>query len=166
MVELRMQDYRDCEGRFYGIASIEMFEAVGELYWPAYFKTLHDRLKPGGRATLQIITGADRRWDVYRRGIGFVQKHIFPSGMLPSPTVLYQQINQAGLAVVKSMEFGESYDQTLRHWYQTFNACWDQISGMGFDERIRRMWNFFLTSCAAAFKLGTCDVTQITISHR
>ncbi|OUS37720.1 SAM-dependent methyltransferase [Rhodobacterales bacterium 56_14_T64] len=166
MVELRMQDYRDCDGRFDGIASIEMFEAVGEQYWPAYFKALHDRLKPGGRATLQIITVADRRWDVYRQGIGFIQKYIFPGGMLPSPLVLHQQINQAGLAVVQSIEFGESYEQTLRRWYQTFNGRWDQITGMGFDERFRKMWNFYLTSCAAAFKTGTCDVTQITISHR
>ncbi len=165
-VELRLQDYRDCGGRFDGIASIEMFEAVGQKYWPTYFETIRDRLKPEGHATLQIITVADHRWDIYRKGIDFIQKHIFPGGMLPSPGVLRDQIEQAGLHVVRSIEFGDSYDQTLRRWHAVFNGSWDQISEMGFDDRFRKMWNFYLTSCAAAFKAGTCDVTQITISHR
>ncbi|UWQ48243.1 cyclopropane-fatty-acyl-phospholipid synthase family protein [Leisingera caerulea] len=165
-VELRLQDYRDCRGQFDGIASIEMFEAVGEKYWPAYFSTIRDRLKPGGQATLQIITVADRRWEVYRKGVDFIQKHIFPGGMLPSPKVLRDQVEKAGLGVVRSIEFGDSYNQTLRRWHDTFNARWDQISSMGFDERFHKMWNFYLTSCAAAFKTGNCDVTQITVAHR
>ena len=165
-VELRLQDYRDCRGQFDGIASIEMFEAVGEKYWPAYFSTIRDRLKPGGQATLQIITVADRRWEVYRKGVDFIQKHIFPGGMLPSPKVLREQVEKAGLGVVRSIEFGDSYNQTLRRWHDTFNTRWDQISGMGFDERFHKMWNFYLTSCAAAFKTGNCDVTQITVAHR
>lgn len=165
-VDLRMQDYRDCEGRFDGIASIEMFEAVGQKYWPTYFDTIRDRLKPDGRATLQIITVADRRWEIYQRGIDFIQKHIFPGGMLPSPGVLRQQVENSGLNVVQSIEFGPSYDQTLRRWHNTFNDRWDQIQSLGFDDRFRKMWNFYLTSCAAAFKTGTCDVTQITIAHR
>ncbi len=166
LVELRLQDYRDCRGQFDGIASIEMFEAVGEKYWPAYFSTIRDRLKPGGQATLQIITVADRRWEVYRKGVDFIQKHIFPGGMLPSPKVLREQVEKAGLGVVRSIEFGDSYNQTLRRWHDTFNARWDQISSMGFDERFHKMWNFYLTSCAAAFKTGNCDVTQITVAHR
>ncbi|WP_291728862.1 cyclopropane-fatty-acyl-phospholipid synthase family protein [Leisingera sp. F5] len=166
LVDLRLQDYRDCRGTFDGIASIEMFEAVGEKYWPAYFSTVHDRLKPGGKATLQIITVADRRWEIYRKGVDFIQKHIFPGGMLPSPHVLRDQVEQAGLGVVRSIEFGDSYDQTLRRWHDTFNARWDQIARMGFDDRFRKMWNFYLTSCAAAFKTGNCDVTQITVAHR
>ena len=165
-VELRMQDYRDCKGQFDGIASIEMFEAVGQKYWPAYFNTIRKRLKPGGKATLQIITVADRRWDFYRRGVDFIQKHIFPGGMLPSPKILREQVEKAGLGVVRSIEFGDSYDQTLRRWHETFNARWGQISRMGFDERFHKMWNFYLTSCAAAFKTGNCDVTQITVAHR
>ncbi|WP_435659431.1 class I SAM-dependent methyltransferase [Leisingera caerulea] len=165
-VELRLQDYRDCRGQFDGIASIEMFEAVGEKYWPAYFSTIRDRLKPGGQATLQIITVADRRWEVYRKGVDFIQKHIFPGGMLPSPKVLRDQVEKAGLGVVRSIEFGDSYNQTLRRWHDTFNSRWDQISSMGFDERFHKMWNFYLTSCAAAFKTGNCDVTQITVAHR
>ncbi|KIC39169.1 SAM-dependent methyltransferase [Leisingera sp. ANG-M7] len=165
-VELRLQDYRDCRGQFDGIASIEMFEAVGEKYWPAYFGAVRDRLKPGGKATLQIITVADRRWEVYRKGVDFIQKHIFPGGMLPSPAVLRAQVEQAGLGVVRSIEFGSSYDQTLRRWHDTFNTRWDRIAALGFDERFRKMWNFYLTSCAAAFRTGNCDVTQITVAHR
>ncbi|MFY0309412.1 class I SAM-dependent methyltransferase [Leisingera sp. D0M16] len=165
-VELRLQDYRDCRGQFDGIASIEMFEAVGEKYWPAYFSTIRDRLKPGGKATLQIITVADRRWEVYRKGVDFIQKHIFPGGMLPSPKVLREHVEKAGLGVVRSIEFGDSYNQTLRRWHDTFNTRWDQIARMGFDERFHKMWNFYLTSCAAAFKTGNCDVTQITVAHR
>ncbi|UWQ30309.1 cyclopropane-fatty-acyl-phospholipid synthase family protein [Leisingera sp. M523] len=165
-VDLRLQDYRDCRGTFDGIASIEMFEAVGQKYWPAYFSTIRDRLKPGGKATLQIITVADRRWEIYRKGVDFIQKHIFPGGMLPSPHVLRNQVERAGLGVVRSIEFGDSYDQTLRRWHDTFNARWDQIAGLGFDDRFRKMWNFYLTSCAAAFKTGNCDVTQITVAHR
>lgn len=163
-VELKLQDYRDERGQYDGIASIEMFEAVGQKYWPVYFETVRERLKPGAQATLQIITVADRRWEVYKNGVDFIQKYIFPGGMLPSPTVLRAQIAQAGLQVVRSKEFGPSYDLTLRRWYDTFNEKWDQIAAMGFDERFRRMWNYYLTACGAAFDTGNCDVTQITIA--
>ncbi|MCB1312457.1 MAG: class I SAM-dependent methyltransferase [Sedimentitalea sp.] len=164
-VELKLQDYRDERGRYDGIASIEMFEAVGEKYWPVYFRTVRDRLKPGRNATLQIITVADQRWQVYKRGVDFIQKYIFPGGMLPSPSVLRQQIANAGLQVARSVEFGPSYDITLRRWHETFNEKWDQIAEMGFDARFRRMWNFYLTSCAAAFDNATVDVTQITVTR-
>lgn len=163
-VELKLQDYRDERGQYDGIASIEMFEAVGQKYWPVYFETVRERLKPGAQATLQIITVADRRWEVYKNGVDFIQKYIFPGGMLPSPTILRAQIAQAGLQVVRSKEFGPSYDLTLRRWYDTFNEKWDQIAAMGFDERFRRMWNYYLTACGAAFDTGNCDVTQITIA--
>jgi cyclopropane-fatty-acyl-phospholipid synthase len=162
-VTFKLQDYRDEKGVYDGIASIEMFEAVGEKYWPIYFETVRERLKPGKTATFQIITVADRRWKVYKRGVDFIQKYIFPGGMLPSPTALREQIEKSGLAVVKSVEFGKSYDMTLRRWHETFNEKWDQIAAMGFDERFKRMWNFYLTSCAATFDSGNCDVTQITV---
>lgn len=165
MVDFKMQDYRDERGTYDGIASIEMFEAVGQKYWPVYFDTVRERLKPGGNATLQIITVADRRWEAYRKGVDFIQKHIFPGGMLPSPMALRRQIEQAGLGIVRSVEFGKSYDITLRRWHETFNSRWDQIAEMGFDNRFRRMWNFYLTSCAAAFDSATVDVTQITVSR-
>ena len=141
-----------------------MFEAVGEKYWPVYFDTVRARLKPGKTATLQIITVQHKRWEIYRRGVDFIQKYIFPGGMLPSPEVLRAEVEKAGLQVVRSLEFGESYSQTLRRWHETFNDRWDEISGLGFDDRFRRMWNFYLASCAATFHSGNCDVTQITIA--
>ena len=164
LVTFKLQDYRDETGVYDGIASIEMFEAVGEKYWPSYFQTVHDRLKPGAQATLQIITVRDDRFEIYRKSVDFIQKYIFPGGMLPSSLVLSKQAEEAGLKVVKSIEFGESYSETLRRWHDTFNDKWDQVLAMGFDDRFRRMWNFYLTSCAATFHYGNCDVTQITIS--
>ncbi len=165
MVDIKMQDYRDERGIYDGIASIEMFEAVGEKYWPVYFNALRDRLKPGKNATLQIITVQHKRWDVYKRGVDFIQKYIFPGGMLPSPVVLRQEIERAGLSVARSIEFGESYSLTLRRWHEDFNAKWDKIAHLGFDDRFRRMWNFYLTSCAATFISRNCDVTQITVTR-
>ena len=162
-VNLKLQDYRDETGVYDGVASIEMFEAVGEKYWPIYFNKVKQCLKPGKQATLQIITIHDARWEVYRKGVDFIQKYIFPGGMLPSPTVLRQEVAKAGLNVQHSIEFGKSYSQTLRRWFEVFNDQWDTISGMGFDDRFRRMWNFYLTSCAATFESGNCDVTQITL---
>ena len=162
-VDLKLQDYRDEKGVYDGVASIEMFEAVGEKYWPIYFETIKHCLKPGRQATLQIITVHDARWDVYRKSVDFIQKYIFPGGMLPSPTVLRQEVTKAGLRVQHSIEFGKSYSQTLRRWFDVFNDQWDTINDMGFDDRFRRMWNFYLTSCAATFESGNCDVTQITL---
>lgn len=165
LVDFKLQDYRDETGSYDGIASIEMFEAVGEKYWPVYFETVKQRLRPGRSATLQIITLQDRRWETYRKGVDFIQKYIFPGGMLPSPSVLRAEVERAGLQVVKSIEFGPSYSQTLRRWHDTFNDRWDEIRKLGFDDRFRRMWNFYLTSCAATFAGGNCDVTQITITR-
>ncbi|MEC3860199.1 cyclopropane-fatty-acyl-phospholipid synthase family protein [Mesobacterium sp. TK19101] len=163
-VTLKLQDYRDEQGRYDGIASIEMFEAVGQKYWPTYFDKVKTCLKPGAKATLQIITVHDRRWDSYRKGVDFIQKYIFPGGMLPAPKVLREEVERAGLRVEGSIEFGESYSQTLRRWHETFNEKWEAIAQQGFDNRFRRMWNLYLTSCAAAFHSGNCDVTQITIT--
>lgn len=164
-VEIRMQDYRDECGVYDGIASIEMLEAVGEKYWPTYFQVVRDRLKPGRNATLQIITVQDERFETYRKGVDFIQKHIFPGGMLPSPGALRDEVRRAGLQVSRSIEFGEGYSQTLRRWYDNFNGNWAEISRLGFDDRFRRMWNLYLTSCAGAFEGGHCDVTQITITR-
>ncbi|GHC10965.1 cyclopropane-fatty-acyl-phospholipid synthase [Gemmobacter nanjingensis] len=164
-VEIRLQDYRDERGQYDGIASIEMFEAVGEKYWPVYFGAVRDRLKPGRNATLQIITVPDARFAAYRKTVDFIQKYIFPGGMLPSPAALAQEVAAAGLALKGHIEFGESYSQTLRRWHDTFNAHWPEVRALGFDDRFRRMWNFYLTSCAGAFHGGNCDVTQITVTR-
>ncbi len=163
-VDIKLQDYRDETGTYDGIASIEMFEAVGEQFWPVYFETLRDRLKPGRNATLQIITVEDHRFEVYRKSVDFIQKYIFPGGMLPSPSILKQEVEKTGLRVKQSIEFGESYSQTLRRWHDTFNERWSDVSLLGFDDRFKRMWNFYLTSCAAGFHAGSIDVTQITVT--
>ena len=162
-VELVLRDYRDETRDFDGIASIEMFEAVGERYWPVYFDTVRERLRPGAQAALQIITVQDQLFDGYRKSVDFIQKYIFPGGMLPSPSALEAQIARAGLEGTGSTEFGQSYSDTLRLWYDRFNARWDEVAALGFDERFRRMWNFYLTSCAACFKSGITDVTQISM---
>ena len=163
LVNLKLQDYRDEQGVYDGVASIEMFEAVGEKYWPQYFEIVRRALKPGARATLQIIMVQDKRLDVYRKSVDFIQKYIFPGGMLPSPSVLQSQITKAGLTKTASVEFGRSYSQTLRQWHDRFNARWDEVAQLGFDDRFRRMWNMYLTSCASAFESGYCDVTQSTM---
>ncbi len=164
-VQIKLQDYRDERGSYDGIASIEMFEAVGEKYWPVYFKTLRDRLKPGRNATLQIITIAESRWNSYRRSVDFLQKYIFPGGMLPSPSVLRAEVERAGLTVRGSEEFGQSYSLTLRRWHEVFATRWLQVKQLGFDDRFKRMWDFYLASCAGAFQGGNCDVTQITVGR-
>jgi len=163
MVDIKMQDYRDETGVYDGIASIEMFEAVGEKYWPAYFQTVRGRLKKGARATVQVITVPNERFALYQKNVDFIQKYIFPGGMLISPGRFEDEAKRANLGWQSSIEFGESYSQTLRRWHEVFNEHWDQISTMGYDQRFRRMWNYYLTSCAAAFQTGICDVTQITL---
>ena len=163
-VDIRLQDYRDVDGQFDGVASIEMFEAVGEKYWPTYFRTLRERLKPGAQGVLQVITVQDSRWESYRKGVDFIQKYIFPGGMLPAPKVLRAEIGRAGLVDRGSQEFGQSYAQTLRRWHDSFQSRWEEIAALGFDARFKRMWEFYLCSCAAAFSSEICDVTQVTVA--
>lgn len=163
--DIVIRDYRDERGSFDGIASIEMFEAVGEKFWPTYFGAVRDRLKPGAYASIQMITVTDELFDSYRRGSDFIRKHIFPGGMLGAPTAVGDVVRSVGLKQLGSIEFGESYSRTLREWYVSFNEQWDEIVPLGFDERFRRMWNFYLTSCAACFAAGTTDVTQIALNR-
>ena len=162
-VEVRLRDYRDETGTYDGIASIEMFEAVGQRFWPAYFDTLRDRLRPGRRAALQIITVPDARWATYSRQVDFIQKHIFPGGMLPAPGKLGEQLARAGLEDAGSITLARDYSITLRRWHARFNDRWEEVRAMGFDERFRRMWNLYLAGCAGAFEHGLCDVIQMTV---
>ena len=166
-VDLHLRDYRDENGRYDGVASIEMFEAVGEKYWPSYFNTVRDRLTEGGRASLQIITIEDRLFEDYRRGVDFIQKYIFPGGMLPSVGALKRQTKAAGLEWVGRLDFGESYSRTLREWRVRFLSAWDEIEGLvgarPFDAEFKRLWDLYLTSCAACFLAGTTNVTQIAL---
>ncbi len=160
-VEFRLQDYRDIDGAFDKVASIEMFEAVGKEYWTTYFSKVRDALKPGGIAGFQIITIADRFFERYSKSTDFIQRHIFPGGVLPSPSLLKNHIESAGLAWRKAITFGEDYALTLAQWHERFVSAWDDIKPMGFDERFKKLWRFYLAYCEAGFRAGTTDVFQI-----
>ncbi len=164
-VEFKLQDYRDEAGAYDKIASIEMFEAVGERYWPQYFAQVHDRLKPGGVAGLQIITIADQFFDSYRQSPDFIQKYVFPGGMLPSPSRLRAEIEKAGLKINEVKSFGESYARTLGAWADRFSAKLDEIRPMGFDARFEKLWRFYLAYCEAGFRAGTTDVVQVSAAR-
>lgn len=164
-VEIRLQDYRDVSGRFDKLASIEMFEAVGKEYWAQYFGKIHDVLKPGGVAGLQIITIADRFFDAYQRSTDFIQRHIFPGGMLPSPAALKSQIEKADLVWTEAATFGADYARTLDAWHKRFLGAWDEIQTMGFDDRFKKLWRFYLGYCEAGFRAGTTDVMQVTATR-
>ncbi|MBB4040479.1 cyclopropane-fatty-acyl-phospholipid synthase [Microvirga flocculans] len=157
-IDIRLQDYRDVTGTFDRIVSIEMLEAVGEAYWPAYFSTLRRCLKPGGRAVLQVITIAEDRYDSYRSGADFIQTHIFPGGMLPSKALLKNHIEAAGLGLAHAESFGLSYAQTLAEWRIRFHRAWPDIEKLGFDDRFRRMWDYYLCYCEAGFRTNAIDV--------
>lgn len=164
-VDIRVQDYRDVEGPFDKIVSIEMFEAVGEENWATYFDVFHRCLQPGGRAALQIITIADDKFDFYRRNPDFIQRYIFPGGMLPSPTVFDQAIDTACLRLIDSFFFGKSYAETLRRWAALFQEQWPAIERLGFDERFRRMWHYYLSYCEVGFDTSQIDVGQFVIER-
>jgi cyclopropane-fatty-acyl-phospholipid synthase len=164
-VSLAFCDYRDVQGRFDHVVSIEMVEAVGERYWPAYFDAIAARLAPGGKAVLQAITIADTLFERYRRGTDFIQQYIFPGGMLASPAALRAQAAAAGLAVRSTHCFGADYAETLRRWNERFNQAWPDLQGAGFDTRFRRLWNFYLAYCEAGFRARTTDVMHVEMTH-
>jgi cyclopropane-fatty-acyl-phospholipid synthase len=164
-VEIRLQDYRDVAETFDKVVSIEMFEAVGEKYWPRFFATLDRCLVPGGRAGLQIITIDDTRFESYRRDPDFIQRYIFPGGMLPSPRAFEAAVNDGGFALREALFFGKSYAETLRRWDVAFGAAWPALSKLGFDERFRRMWHYYLRYCEAGFDHGAIDVGHFLIER-
>ena len=170
-VELRLQDYRDVTEQYDRIMSIEMLEAVGVAYWPAYFEQIRACLRPGGVAVLQVITIAAERYDNYRRNPDFIQRYVFPGGMLPSVPVLTDQINRAGLALSSAEHFGDSYAQTLLAWNHRFQGAWQgnrpamQVGGRAADERFRRRWEYYLAYCEAGFRAGAIDVGLYQITH-
>lgn len=163
-VEIRLEDYRDHKGQYDGVASIEMFEAVGESYWPSYFGKIVESLKDRGRAALQIITIDDQLFPRYRKRVDFIQRHIFPGGMLPSEKALKEQFQLVGLRHDGVTYFGQDYARTCREWSRAFNGAWDQIASLGFDEPFRRMWNFYLAYCEAGFTDGRINVGQFQLS--
>ncbi|WP_374447672.1 class I SAM-dependent methyltransferase [Stella sp.] len=164
-VDTRLTDYRDVGGTFDRIVSVEMIEAVGERYWPVFFGRLADRLAPHGAAVLQAITIDERFFDTYRRSADFIQRHVFPGGMLPSRTVIRQQAARAGLAVAADHGYGPHYARTLELWKARFGAAWPEIAGMGFDARFRRLWDMYLDYCRAGFTAGTIDVRHVRLAR-
>ena len=158
LCRFRLEDYRDIRGCYDRIVSIEMIEAVGEAYWSDYFKALHDRLSPEGTAVIQAITIDERRFDTYRRSADFIQRYVFPGGMLPTPQIIERYAAAAGLRLDHVESFGLSYAHTLREWSRRFEAAWPDIARLGFDENFRRRWRYYLAYCEAGFDEGSIDV--------
>jgi cyclopropane-fatty-acyl-phospholipid synthase len=156
--DLRLQDYRDVTEKFDRVVSIEMIEAVGEKYWPAYFGKISEVLKPGGRAVLQVITIANERFDFYSKNADFIQRYIFPGGMLPSPAIMLEQIKQAGMQYVSLENFGQSYARTLNDWNRRFQRVWPEIEAMGYSRKFKRTWEYYLAYCEGGFRSGSIDV--------
>ncbi len=163
--DLRLEDYRDhaAPQPYDAVVSIEMFEAVGEQYWPAYFETVARQLKSGGLACVQSITIKDELWARYRESTDFIQQYIFPGGLLPSPTQFRLAAERAGLEVVGQFAFGQDYAETLKRWREAFLRHEPQVREQGFDEKFIRMWEFYLAYCEAAFETGNTDVIQFTL---
>jgi cyclopropane-fatty-acyl-phospholipid synthase len=163
-VEIRLQDYRDERERYDRIASIEMIEAVGEQFWPNYFSQLRDRLLPGGLAGIQAITIRDSSFKSYRREVDFIQRYVFPGGMLPSPQILKSLGERFGVPVIRERIFGQDYAKTLATWRNNFRSAWPNLAPLGFDERFRRLWEYYLAYCEAGFLSGNIDVRQVVFA--
>ena len=160
-VNVVYQDYRDQKGTFDKIISIEMFEAVGEQYWSTYFETLRDRLKEGGRAGLQVITIGETFFEGYRREIDFIRRYIFPGGMLPTATIMGEQGQKVGMPLIHNSAFGLDYAHTLAQWRDRFREKWHSLTPLGFDERFKRMWEYYFAYCEAGFLSGNIDVRHL-----
>jgi cyclopropane-fatty-acyl-phospholipid synthase len=165
LVSLRLIDYRDVEGQYDYVVSIEMFEAVGERYWETYFKTVHARLKPNGRAVIQSITIAEEAFPRYRASSDFIREYIFPGGMLAPIPRFIADAKQAGLSAGEPYCFGLDYAATLQWWLQRVNAKVDAIKELGFDEKFLEIWRFYLCYCEAGFRSGRTDVMQIELTR-
>lgn len=163
--DLRLQDYRDNREQFDHVVSIEMFEAVGERFWPDYFRGVAAALQPGGKAVVQSITIRDDLFDSYRRGTDFIQQYVFPGGMLPSRQAFRAAAARQGLRVQDEFAFGIDYARTLAEWRHRFEAQWPAIQAQGFDEHFRRLWRLYLCYCEAGFLAGTIDVVQFQLEH-
>jgi len=160
LAQLELRDYRDIDGRYDAVVSIEMFEAVGERYWPQYFSTVAERLKPGGQALVQSITIGERHFERYRATADFIQEYIFPGGMLPSVERFERGAALAGLRCEEHYAFGADYAETLRRWRVAYHAAEPQVAGLGLDTHFRRIWDLYFAYCEAAFDEGRTDVVQ------
>ena len=165
-VKIKMLDYRDVKSKYNSIASIEMIEAVGQIYLKNYFNTIKESLIDGGTAAIQSITINDNIYDRYKNKTDFIQKYIFPGGFLPSKGELLSLANQSGLKFEKCSSYGEHYSNTLNIWRDEFFKKWDQISPQGFDNTFKRMWNFYLSYCEAGFKSKNIDLIQFALQNK
>jgi cyclopropane-fatty-acyl-phospholipid synthase len=164
-VEFRLQDYRDVPEQFDHIVSIEMFEAVGEAYWPTYMETLKRCLRPGGRAALQVITIDPSMFEDYKASPDFIQHYIFPGGMLPTVERFDEAAGAAGLKVAQRSFHAQDYARTLATWHERFNQSLDEVRALGYDERFIRMWRYYLSYCEAGFIDERINVMQIALEH-
>ena len=158
LATLNFEDYRDTQGQFDHIGSIEMIEAVGEDHWPNYFQALFDRLKPGGTAAIQAITINEADFPAYKSGPDFIQRYIFPGGMLLTKTAMREQGHRVGLMLESVENFRLSYAKTLKLWRERFLERWNVIAPLGYDEAFRRKWVYYLSYCEAGFAEGAIDV--------
>ncbi|MBB2987492.1 SAM-dependent methyltransferase [Terracoccus luteus] len=166
LVDIRVQDYREVQGRFDAVVSVEMIEAVGEEYWPTYFRTIDERLVPGGIAAVQSILMSHDRLQATKHSYGWIQKHIFPGGLIPSLEAIDATTREhTALRVTDVRAFGTDYAETLRRWRERFLAAWPQVAALGFDETFRRKWEFYLAYCEAGFATGYLDVAQIRMER-
>jgi cyclopropane-fatty-acyl-phospholipid synthase len=163
--QIALEDYRDQQGLYDSVVSIEMFEAVGEEYWKTYFDKVAALLKKGGKAMVQTITIADERFERYKLSGDFIRKHIFPGGMLPSPARFAAAAAGAGLRVSDRFDFGHDYARTLEIWLANFDHARAQVLAQGYDEKFIRMWRFYLAGCIAGFRTGRTNVMQVMLSH-
>lgn len=162
-VEIRLQDYRHVEGAFDGIASIEMFEAVGERWWPVFFRRLKELMGGTSAAALQTITIAEEAFDEYRGDPDFIQRYIFPGGMLPSPERFRSTAENSGLRMGDPYFFGKHYARTIAAWSQRYESALPEVRALGFDERFIRMWRYYFAYCRTGFEHGTIDVMQVRL---
>jgi cyclopropane-fatty-acyl-phospholipid synthase len=164
-VNIALEDYRHQTGVYDRILSIEMFEAVGERFWPVYFQKLKSLLAKNGKAVVQTITINEKDFPAYRRGGDFIRSFIFPGGMLPSVSRFKQEAEKAGLKTHTPFMFGQDYARTLETWLANFDQQKQAITALGFDEGFIRLWRFYLATCAAGFSVNKTDVMQMEMSH-
>ena len=158
--EVHLCDYRDLKGSFDRIISIEMIEAVGEKYWDTYFLKINEVLKKGGLAGIQMILIDNKQFDSYRKSVDFIQKYIFPGGMLPSHEKIRESFNKNGLTEISNNSFGKSYAKTLNIWKTNFNNSLDKLISIGMDRNLHRLFNYYFSYCEAGFSNGQIDVAQ------
>jgi cyclopropane-fatty-acyl-phospholipid synthase len=164
LVKINLQDYREEKKIYDNVVSIEMFEAVGKEYWDTYFQKLNDVLKSGGKAILQIITIDEEVFKDYKNRVDFIQKHIFPGGVLPSKTVIRSLAKNHGFSLNSELEFGRDYAKTLEIWLNNFDSKKLEIKNMGFSEEFIRKWRFYLCYCIAGFLSARTDVVQFELT--